>query len=68
MNFKYELIQKETEKLNTLLLEALKHHHIRESWINNDCTYNTAGKVIPDSVIEFTKIYFEGLNKVINEK
>jgi hypothetical protein len=63
---KEELIQKETDKLNNLIELALEKHHIREGWVESNYEYHTAGKAIPDGIIEFTKIYLENLNKIIN--
>ena len=64
---KQQFIEKETEKLNNLIKIALEKFQERESWIKDNRTYKEAGRAIPDSIIEFTKVYLEGLNNIINK-
>lgn len=60
-----QLINRETDKLQVLLQDALDKHHEREAWVAEDVTYTHSDPAIPPSIKEFAATYLDGIAKII---
>lgn len=60
-----QIVDEQTAKFWSFVRDAMDKLQEREEWIHDDCDYSDAGQAIPDSVIEFSRVFFEGLEKLI---